>query len=307
MKIAFLFPGQGAQKCGMGESFYNADVDSKKVYDRASELLGLDIRKLCFEENEEINITEYTQVAMVTTGIAMLKAIEKIGLKADVCAGLSLGEYEALYLSGVLSEEDAIKAVRKRGILMQKEVPVGIGAMVAVLNLDEKVIEEVLKDIEGAYIANYNCPGQIVISGKKEAIAIAGEKLKEAGAKRVIELNVSGPFHSKLLSGAGDKLYEYLENIKINKPSIPYVANYTAKYVNEETDIRQLLKEQVSSSVKFSQSIEEMIKNGVDTFIEIGPGKTLTSFVKKINKEVKTYNIETIEDLEKISDELVGA
>ena len=242
MKIAFLFPGQGAQKCGMGESFYNADVDSKKVYDRASELLGLDIRKLCFEENEEINITEYTQVAMVTTGIAMLKAIEKIGLKVDVCAGLSLGEYEALYLSGVLSEEDAIKAVRKRGILMQKEVPVGIGAMAAVLNLDEKVIEEVLKDIEGAYIANYNCPGQIVISGKKEAIAIAGEKLKEAGAKRVIELNVSGPFHSKLLSGAGDKLYEYLENIKINKPSIPYVANYTAKYVNEETDIRQLIK-----------------------------------------------------------------
>lgn len=307
MKIAFLFPGQGAQKCGMGESFYNADVDSKNVYDRASELLGLDIRKLCFEENEEINITEYTQVAMVTTGIAMLKAIEKTGLKADVCAGLSLGEYEALYLSGVLSEEDAIKAVRKRGILMQKEVPVGVGAMAAVLNLDEKVIEEVLKDIEGAYIANYNCPGQIVISGKKEAIAIAGEKLKEAGAKRVIELNVSGPFHSKLLSGAGDKLYEYLENIKINKPCIPYVANYTAKYVNEETDIRQLLKEQVSSSVKFSQSIEEMIKNGVDTFIEIGPGKTLTSFVKKISKEVKTYNIETIEDLEKISDELIGA
>lgn len=307
MKIAFLFPGQGAQKCGMGESFYNADVDSKNVYDRASELLGLDIRKLCFEENEEINITEYTQVAMVTTGIAMLKAIEKTGLKADVCAGLSLGEYEALYLSGVLSEEDAIKAVRKRGILMQKEVPVGVGAMAAVLNLDEKVIEEVLKDIEGAYIANYNCPGQIVISGKKEAIAIAGEKLKEAGAKRVIELNVSGPFHSKLLSGAGDKLYEYLENIKINKPYIPYVANYTAKYVNEETDIRQLLREQVSSSVKFSQSIEEMIKNGVDTFIEIGPGKTLTSFVKKINKEVKTYNIETIEDLEKISDELIGA
>ena len=306
MKIAFLFPGQGAQKCGMGESFYNADVDSKKVYDRASELLGLDIRKLCFEENEEINITEYTQVAMVTTGIAMLKAIEKIGLKADVCAGLSLGEYEALYLSGVLSEEDAIKAVRKRGILMQEEVPVGVGAMAAVLNLDEKVIEEVLKGIEGAYIANYNCPGQIVISGKKEAIAIAGEKLKEAGAKRVIELNVSGPFHSKLLSGAGDKLYEYLENIKINKPNIPYVANYTAKYVNEASDIRQLLREQVSGSVKFSQSIEEMIKNGVDTFIEIGPGKTLTSFVKKINKEVKTYNIETIDDLEKISAELLG-
>ncbi len=305
MKIAFLFPGQGAQKCGMGESFYNNDADSKQVFDNASKLLGIDMPKLCFTENADLDITEYTQAAMVTTGIAMLKAIEKTGLKAQACAGLSLGEYEALYLGKVLSEEDAIKTVRQRGILMQKEVPQGVGSMAAVLNLEAGIIEDVLKDIEDVYIANYNCPGQIVISGKKEAVTLAMEKLKEAGAKRVIELNVSGPFHSKLLNGAGEKLYTYLQDIHINEPEIPYVSNYTAEYVREAKDIRNLLRDQVSGSVKFSQSIEKMIEDGVDTFIEIGPGKTLTGFVKKINKDVNTFNIETVDDLKEVAAKLL--
>ncbi len=305
MKIAFLFPGQGAQKCGMGESFYNNDADSKQVFDNASKLLGIDMPKLCFTENADLDITEYTQAAMVTTGIAMLKAIEKTGLKAQACAGLSLGEYEALYLGKVLSEEDAIKTVRQRGILMQKEVPQGVGSMAAVLNLEAGIIEDVLKDIQDVYIANYNCPGQIVISGKKEAVTLAMEKLKEAGAKRVIELNVSGPFHSKLLNGAGEKLYTYLQDIQINEPEIPYVSNYTAEYVREAKDIRNLLRDQVSGSVKFSQSIEKMIEDGVDTFIEIGPGKTLTGFVKKINKDVNTFNIETVDDLKEVAAKLL--
>ena len=305
MKIAFLFPGQGAQKCGMGESFYNNDADSKQVFDNASKLLGIDMPKLCFTENADLDITEYTQAAMVTTGIAMLKAIEKTGLKAQACAGLSLGEYEALYLGKVLSEEDAIKTVRQRGILMQKEVPQGVGSMAAVLNLEAGIIEDVLKDIEDVYIANYNCPGQIVISGKKEAVTLAMEKLKEAGAKRVIELNVSGPFHSKLLNGAGEKLYTYLQDIQVNEPEIPYVSNYTAEYVREAKDIRNLLRDQVSGSVKFSQSIEKMIEDGVDTFIEIGPGKTLTGFVKKINKDVNTFNIETVDDLKEVAAKLL--
>ena len=305
MKIAFLFPGQGAQKCGMGESFYNNDADSKQVFDNASKLLGIDMPKLCFTENADLDITEYTQAAMVTTGIAMLKAIEKTGLKAQACAGLSLGEYEALYLGKVLSAEDAIKTVRQRGILMQKEVPQGVGSMAAVLNLEAGIIEDVLKDIEDVYIANYNCPGQIVISGKKEAVTLAMEKLKEAGAKRVIELNVSGPFHSKLLNGAGEKLYTYLQDIQINEPEIPYVSNYTAEYVREAKDIRNLLRDQVSGSVKFSQSIEKMIEDGVDTFIEIGPGKTLTGFVKKINKDVNTFNIETVDDLKEVAAKLL--
>ena len=304
MKTAFLFPGQGAQKCGMGESFAKYDEAAKKVYENASRLLDLDMEELLFTENKKLDMTEYTQAAMVTTGIAMLKVIEKTALKADVCAGLSLGEYEALYLAGAISEEDAIVLARHRGKLMQEAVPLGVGTMAAVLNLDAAVIEDCLKDIENVWIANYNCPGQIVISGTVEAIEKAGEKLKEAGAKRVLPLNVSGPFHSGLLKPAGDKLYEYLRNIEIKKPTIPYVANYTAEFVYDDKDIKELLRKQVFGSVRFEQSIRNMLKEGVDTFIEIGPGKVLSGFVKKIDKEAKVYSIETVEDMNNVIKEL---
>ena len=304
MKTAFLFPGQGAQKCGMGESFAKHDEAAKKVYENASRLLDLDMEELVFTENKKLDMTEYTQAAMVTTGIAMLKVIEKTALKADVCAGLSLGEYEALYLAGAISEEDAIVLARHRGKLMQEAVPLGVGTMAAVLNLDAAVIEDCLKDIENVWIANYNCPGQIVISGTVEAIEKAGEKLKEAGAKRVLPLNVSGPFHSGLLKPAGDKLYEYLRNIEIKKPTIPYVANYTAEFVYDDKDIKELLRKQVFGSVRFEQSIRNMLKEGVDTFIEIGPGKVLSGFVKKIDKEAKVYSIETVEDMNNVIKEL---
>ena len=304
MKTAFLFPGQGAQKCGMGESFAKYDEAAKKVYENASRLLDLDMEELVFTENKKLDMTEYTQAAMVTTGIAMLKVIEKTALKADVCAGLSLGEYEALYLAGAISEEDAIVLARHRGKLMQEAVPLGVGTMAAVLNLDAAVIEDCLKDIENVWIANYNCPGQIVISGTVAAVEKAGEKLKEAGAKRVLPLNVSGPFHSGLLKPAGDKLYEYLKNVEIKKPTIPYVANYTAEFVYDDKDIKELLRKQVFGSVRFEQSIRNMLKEGVDTFIEIGPGKVLGGFVKKIDKEVKVYSIETVEDMNNVIKEL---
>ena len=304
MKTAFLFPGQGAQKCGMGESFAKHDEAAKKVYENASRLLGLDMEKLVFTENKKLDMTEYTQAAMVTTGIAMLKVIEKTALKADVCAGLSLGEYEALYLAKAISEEDAIVLARHRGKLMQEAVPLGVGTMAAVLNLDAAVIEDCLKDIENVWIANYNCPGQIVISGTFTAVEKAGEKLKEAGAKRVLPLNVSGPFHSGLLKPAGDKLYEYLKNVEIKKPTIPYVANYTAEFVCDDKDIKELLRKQVFGSVRFEQSIRNMLKEGVDTFIEIGPGKVLGGFVKKIDKEAKVYSIETVEDMNNVIKEL---
>lgn len=304
MKTAFLFPGQGAQKCGMGESFAKYDEAAKKVYENASRLLDLNMEELVFTENKKLDMTEYTQAAMVTTGIAMLKVIEKTALKADVCAGLSLGEYEALYLAGAISEEDAIVLARHRGKLMQEAVPLGVGTMAAVLNLDAAVIEDCLKDIENVWIANYNCPGQIVISGTVEAVEKAGEKLKEAGAKRVLPLNVSGPFHSGLLKPAGDKLYEYLRNIEIKKPTIPYVANYTAEFVYDDKDIKELLRKQVFGSVRFEQSIRNMLKEGVDTFIEIGPGKVLSGFVKKIDKEAKVYSIETVEDMNNVIKEL---
>ena len=187
---------------------------------------------------------------------------------------------------------------------MQEAVPLGVGTMAAVLNLDAAVIEDCLKDIENVWIANYNCPGQIVISGTVAAVEKAGEKLKEAGAKRVLPLNVSGPFHSGLLKPAGDKLYEYLKNVEIKKPTIPYVANYTAEFVYDDKDIKELLRKQVFGSVRFEQSIRNMLKEGVDTFIEIGPGKVLGGFVKKIDKEAKVYSIETVEDMNNVIKEL---
>ena len=304
-KIAFIFPGQGAQVCGMGQDFYEQTETGKQVFDRASDLLGFSVPQLCFEKNDRLDITEYTQPAMVTASIAMMKVfMESTGIRPSVAAGLSLGEYPAMVAAGVMSEEDAIRAVRQRGILMQEAVPAGLGAMSAVLAMDAKTIEEVLAPIDGVQIANYNCPGQIVISGKKEAVAVASEKLKEAGAKRVLPLNVSGPFHSEMLTEAGKKLGTVLETVELHTPEIPYVANVTAAYVTEAALVKPLLEQQVCSSVRWEQSIRRMLEDGVDTFIEIGPGKTLTGFMRKIDKNVKAMNIEKIEDIEKIKEAL---
>ena len=298
-KIAFMFPGQGAQYVGMGKDFYDQITVSKDAIQTASKVVGLDLEKLCFEENADLNITEYTQIAMLTVEVAMLYALEEKGIKSDVNIGLSLGEYGALVASGVLSYEDACKVVRQRGIYMEKEVPAGQGAMSAVLGIDGSVIEDCIANIEGnVQIANYNCPGQIVISGDLKAVTEAGKALTEAGARRVIPLNVSGPFHSQLLKGAGDKLGTILDEVTINEIKLPYVANYSAKYVTDKNDVKELLKKQVYSSVKFEQSIKMLIEDGVDTFIEIGPGKTLSGFVKKISKDVKVFNVEKVEDLE---------
>lgn len=303
-KIAFIYPGQGAQVCGMGKDFYEQTEIGKQVYDMASELLGFSVPDLCFTENDRLDITEYTQAAMVTTSIAMTKVLESKGVKPNVTAGLSLGEYCALYAAGVMSEADAITTVRERGILMQEAVPAGQGAMAAILAMEAKTIEEVIADIADVQIANYNCPGQIVISGKKEAVETACEKLKEAGAKRTIMLNVSGPFHSGMLVGAGEKLGEVLESVTINTPVIPYVANVTAAYVTDKAEVKPLLTKQVSSSVKWQQSVETMLADGVDTFIEIGPGRTLAGFIKKIDRTVKVLNIEKLEDVDKVVEEV---
>ena len=218
-KIAFIYPGQGAQVCGMGQEFYEQTEIGKQVFDLATELMGFSMPELCFTENDRLDITEYTQAAMVTASIAMTKVLESKGVKPDVTAGLSLGEYCALYAAGVMSVADAIATVRQRGILMQEEVPAGQGAMAAILAMDAAAIEEVIADMDGVQIANYNCPGQIVISGRKEAVETACEKLKEAGAKRAIMLNVSGPFHSRMLAGAGEKLGTVLEKVEVHTGS----------------------------------------------------------------------------------------
>ena len=302
-KTAFIFPGQGAQKAGMGADFYENSELAAKIYDEAAEHLGIDMKALCFEKNEKLDVTEYTQAAMVTTCLAMERVLENAGVKPDVTAGLSLGEYTAIAVAGGMTDQDAIRLVRKRGILMQNTVPAGEGAMCAVMALDAQKIENVIADISGVTVANYNCPGQIVITGEKNSVEKAAEKLKEAGAKRTILLNVSGPFHSAMLEEAGEKLADVLEKVTISELQIPYVTNVTAEFVKEHQKIRSLLAKQISSPVKWQQSVEAMIAEGVDTFIEIGPGKTLAGFMRKINRNAKVYNVQTVEDIEKVVQE----
>lgn len=302
-KIAFMFPGQGSQYVGMSQDFYEQFEESKEVFETATSLLGFSMEDLCFKENDQLNITEYTQVAMLTASTAILKKVESMGIKPDVTVGLSLGEYNALIASSVLTFEEAVKVVRERGILMQNAVPVGLGAMAAVLGAKKELIEDVCENTKGIVrIANYNCPGQIVISGEVEAVEKASEALKEQGAKRVIPLNVSGPFHSPMLKEAGEQLVKVLDTIEIKKPVVPYVANVNAKMITEAEPIKELLGQQVSSSVRFEQSIEALLEDGVDTFIEMGPGKTLSGFVKKVNRKVNVINIEKVEDLEKLKE-----
>lgn len=303
-KIAFVFPGQGAQTVGMGKDVYEHSEIAKEIFDKASEAVGLDLKALCFEENENIHITEFTQVCLLTTSVAIMEVLRARGVKPDVAAGLSLGEYCALVAAESMNYIDAAKAVRKRGIFMQEEVPAGEGAMAAILGMDAGDIEKIIADMDKVQIANYNCPGQIVISGETKQVTEAADKLKEAGAKRAVMLNVSGPFHSSLLVGAGTKLKAVLDELEIKKPVIPYVANVNAAYITEQKDIEPLLVKQVSNSVRWQQSVEVMVENGVDTFIELGPGRTLAGFNKKIakaiGKDLTTFTVGTMEDIEKV-------
>lgn len=304
-KIAFIFPGQGSQFVGMGKDFYEKIKESKEVFDTASSILNMDMKYLCFEENNLLNKTEYTQVAMVTACISMLQPVFNMGIVPDITAGLSLGEYSALITSGCLSFEDAIGLVRKRGIFMEEAVPDGLGKMSAILGLDYPIIENICSQVstesgEVVSPANYNCPGQVVISGHKEAVLLANERLKEAGAKRVLELKVSGPFHTPMLKSAGEKLETQLVDIKLKPIQIPYVSNVTAAICTNEKEVKRLLKEQVCLPVRWQQSMEYMIEQGVTKFIEIGPGKTLSGFLKKINREIEVINIEKVEDLVKL-------
>lgn len=306
-KIAFLYPGQGAQKCGMGKDFYERSTQARELFDRAGELLSLDMRELCFAENDRLDITEYTQAAMVTTCLAMTREVRSRGLLPDVTAGLSLGEYCAIAVAGGMSELDAIRTVRSRGILMQEAVGAGKGAMAAVLGMTGEAIEAVVDSLDGVTIANYNCPGQLVITGYTEAVEKASALLKEAGAKRVVPLNVSGPFHSPLLAEAGRKLGEVLDTVEWSDLRIPYVTNVTAERVADIRQAKGLLERQVASSVRWEQGIRNLLADGVDIFVEIGPGRTLSGFLRKIDKDAAVYNIEHFEDMDAVIENIKGA
>ena len=303
-KIAFIYPGQGAQSAGMGQDFYEKSPLSRAVFDQGSQAVNLDLKKLCFEKNDLLDKTEYTQVAMVTACLAMTRAIKAMGLYPDMTAGLSLGEYCAIAVAGGMCDLDAIKTVRSRGAFMEHAAPEGTGAMSAVLGLEASVIEEVLEAREGVSIANYNCPGQIVITGEAEAVAEAGNALKEAGARRVLPLKVSGPFHSPMMKPAGEELKKVFASVSMNPLQIPYVANINAEVITDCGRIEDLLVQQVSGSVRWQQSVETMIREGVDTFVEIGPGKTLTGFLRKIDKNVRSYHIGTWKEALSVCEEI---
>jgi [acyl-carrier-protein] S-malonyltransferase len=309
-KIAFIFAGQGAQYVGMGQDLYQQYEVCKEVFDGACESIGLDLKELCFNGPiEELNKTQNTQPAVVTMTLSALAALKAHNITPDVVAGLSLGEYSALVCSGVFDLKTVVPLVKKRGQYMQEAVPVGVGKMIAVLGLDEIKVREVCNQASVKGIvepANFNCPGQIVIGGENLAVDYAAELAKEMGALKTVELPVSAPFHTSMLSPAAENLSMELENIVLGDMNTPVITNVTGDYINHTDEIKALLKKQVMSSVLWEQTIRKMIDAGVDTFIEIGPGKTLSAFVRKIDRKLTVLNVESVESLNKTIEALGG-
>ncbi|ETT63170.1 malonyl CoA-acyl carrier protein transacylase [Paenibacillus sp. FSL R7-277] len=302
-KIAFVFPGQGAQAIGMGKDVYEALPQSRAIFEKGDEVLGFPLSGLVFEgPDSELKQTVNTQPALVTASVAYLEALSGLQVTPDYVAGHSLGEYSALVAAGVLSYEDAVRLVRLRGQFMEEAVPGGQGAMAAVLGADREALTELCRSITAAgtpvELANVNCPGQIVVSGSVAGVDEVVKRVKEAGGKRAIPLEVSGPFHSSLMKGAAERLAAELEKVTFNAPAMPVVVNVTAAPVTDPEEIRKLLVEQVYSPVLWQDSVEWLIGAGVDTFVEIGSGSVLAGLIRKIDRKVKVVNINSLESVQ---------
>ncbi len=302
-KVAFLFPGQGAQYVGMGKEIADEYKSAGKIFDEATEALGFDVREMIFNSDDEtLKITENTQPTIVTTSIACMQPLLEKGISPDFVAGLSLGEYAAHVAAGTVSFKDAVSLVKKRGKYMQEAVPLGVGAMAAIIGLENDDVIECCKEASEIGIvepANFNCPGQIVVAGETAAVEKAAELCKAKGAKRAMLLPVSAPFHCSLLKPAGEKLAAELEKVSLKEMKIPVVSNVTGDAVTDKSMVKELLIRQVSTSVLWEKCISTMLDKGVNTFVEIGPGKVLSGFVKKIDKNVTVINIENLETLNK--------
>ena len=307
MKIGFLFPGQGAQSIGMGKDIYEKYEAAKRVYDKAKELTGIDIAKISFEgPEEELNQTKYTQLAILTMSLAILEILKENGINPEMSAGLSLGEYSALINSGAIEFDEGVKLVKKRGEYMQNLVPDGEWLMAAVMGMSEEQVEEVCKKVKNGFVvpANYNCVGQIAISGEKAGVEEAEIIAKEMGAKKVRVLKTAGPFHTEKLIESSNALRKELENVTVNTFNSKVIKNIDGEIYSESDDVKDVLAKHIVSPVRFAKTINTMLENGVDTFIEIGPGKTLSGFVKRtpVEKEINNLSINNVASLEEVID-----
>lgn len=311
MKIGFLFPGQGSQSVGMGKDIYEEYEEARKIYEEVQNITKIDIAKISFEGEEEIlNQTKYTQLAILTESLAILEILKQNGIKCEISAGLSLGEYSALINSNALSFEEGVKIVKKRGEYMQDLLPKGEWQMAAIMGLSDEQVEEVCKNVKSGFVvpANYNTEGQVAISGEKQGIEEAEAIAKEMGAKKVRVLKTAGPFHTEKLKESSDALRKELENVTINKFETKVIKNLDGDFYKDTDNVKEILASHIINPVRFSKTIKTMLDNGIDTFIEVGPGKTLSGFVKRTptDKEVKILNINDVQTLKETIKEIGG-